>query len=143
MSRLDDIRASMKADADFVANVLANLPSDVTHNELLAMAVDIIVDACPRVKREIWGVKASDINPDLLEDGTLSSGEKLIAQAAISMWTYGLSSIELWTVLNKLDVANSRNFLRGVMLIHYWDASEREKEERDARAIAKRLFGDE
>ncbi len=126
IDRLKSVREIMSLDTKFVGDFLSEIPIDITHSELFALAVDVLVSACPSVKARIWEVKASDINIGLLQDRMLSSGERLVAQAAISLWTYGISSVELWTLINKLDAANSRNLMRALMLVHYWDAAERD-----------------
>jgi hypothetical protein len=115
----------LKQDHDFIANMVGHFPSDIHHNELMTLAVEAMVADCEKVKRLIWQKRASEINIDLLEDGTLSSGERLITQAAISIWTYGVASVELWQILNKLDYKNSRNFIRAVSIVHYSDAVKR------------------
>jgi len=127
----------MSRDTDFVLECLANLPTDVIHNELFALAVEVLVSGCPKIKNLIWQEKASMINTDLLEDGTLSSGERYLAEAAISLWTYGASKVELWTLLNKLDGKHSQNLIRALMIIHYWDAAEKERGEKLAKQLSK------
>lgn len=140
--RIKLTKEAMAADTQFIANFLSELPEDITHNELFGLAVEVLVADCSRVKKAIWQKKGEDINVDLLQDGTLSSGEKLIANAAVSIWTTGVSSVNLWTILNKLDLKNSRNFIRAIGILHYWDAAEREMDDREANRIVKFLKED-
>jgi hypothetical protein len=140
--RIKLTKEAMANDAQFIANFLSELPNDTTHNELFGLAVEVLVADCSRVKKSIWQRKGEDINVDLLQDRTLSSGERLIAEAAISVWTTGVSSVNLWTILNKLDLKNSRNFMRALGILHYWDAAEREMDDREADRISKFLQED-
>lgn len=67
-------------------------------------AIDIIADNSNRLHDEIWLKKHDTINHDLATDGTLSGGEKVLANCAISIWN-GNASVRLDDIIALGDAA--------------------------------------
>jgi hypothetical protein len=135
---LTELKRILAEDSALIADVLHKLPKDAHHNQILTAAVDVLVSDCPKVKHSIWQVRGSEMNVDILEEG-MSSGERLVAVAAISLWTYGFEDPSLWQLMNKLDYRNSRNLILALSIVHYWDAVDRDQKDREDRAFIRTL----
>jgi hypothetical protein len=59
----------------------------------------------------------------LMECGVFSSGEKILIRVALDLWN-GSGGVSLWDVVERLDVDNYRNVLRGLLNLRQIDDEE-------------------
>jgi hypothetical protein len=87
--------------------------------ETQADAIDVLVRKIPRLRDSIWITRASEINNELTG---LSGGEKIVYDAAISIWN-GEKTVDLYRFLVTCSKEIVNDFIEALRIINAGDGN--------------------